>query len=118
LEQKQTAKSWNGGSKSKQPEQSLAALRKRHLAKGLRPLDPRKSMTTRKSKTVGIHLNDDEYAEIKARAGATAARSLGGYIKATAFDKPVSGIQSTFTLIYNRLTLTLNFIRSQHPSFF
>jgi len=46
-------------------------------------------MTTRKSKTVGIHLNDDEYAEIKARAGATAARSLGGYIKAAVFDKPV-----------------------------
>ena len=46
-------------------------------------------MTTRKSKTVGIHLNDEEYAEIKARAAAAAARSLGGYIKASVFDKPV-----------------------------
>jgi len=46
-------------------------------------------MTTRKSKTVGIHLNDDEYAEIKARADTAAARSLGGYIKAAVFDKPV-----------------------------
>jgi len=46
-------------------------------------------MTTRKSKTVGIHLNDEEYAEIKARADAAAARSLGAYIKAAVFDKPV-----------------------------
>jgi len=46
-------------------------------------------MTTRKSKTVGIHLNDKEYAEIKARADAAAARSLGSYIKAAIFDKPV-----------------------------
>jgi len=46
-------------------------------------------MTTRKSKTVGIHLNDDEYALIKARAEAAAARSLGGYIKASVFDQPV-----------------------------
>jgi len=46
-------------------------------------------MTTRKSKTVGIHLNDDEYAEIKERADTAAARSLGGYIKAAVFDKPV-----------------------------
>lgn len=64
-------------------------MRKRHLAKGLRPFEPCKSMTTRKSKTVGIHLNDEEYAEIKARAAAAAARSLGGYIKASVFDKPV-----------------------------
>jgi hypothetical protein len=64
-------------------------VRKRHLAKGLRPFEPCKSMTTRKSKTVGIHLNDEEYAEIKARAAAAAARSLGGYIKASVFDKPV-----------------------------
>jgi len=46
-------------------------------------------MTTRKSKTVGIHLNDAEYAEIKARADTAAARSLGAYIKAAVFDKPV-----------------------------
>jgi len=46
-------------------------------------------MTTRKSKTVGIHLNDAEYAEIKVRAEAAAARSLGAYIKATVFDNPV-----------------------------
>jgi len=46
-------------------------------------------MTARKSKTVGIHLNDDEYALIKARAEAAAARSLGAYIKATVFDKAV-----------------------------
>ncbi|MDQ7000886.1 MAG: plasmid mobilization relaxosome protein MobC [Mariprofundus sp.] len=46
-------------------------------------------MTTRKSKTVGIHLNDNEYAEIKARADTVAARSLGAYIKAIVFDAPV-----------------------------
>jgi len=46
-------------------------------------------MTTRKSKTVGIHLNDDEYAEIKARADTAAARSLGAYIKAIVFHAPV-----------------------------
>jgi len=100
-------------------QSSLLQLRTRDIwQRGCAPLDPCITMTTRKSKTVGIHLNDAEYAEIRARADAAAARSLGAYIKATAFDKPVSGIQSTFTLIYNRLTLTLNFIRSQHPSFF
>jgi len=46
-------------------------------------------MTTRKSKTVGIHLNDKEYAEIKERADTAAARSLGGYIKAIIFDSPI-----------------------------
>jgi len=89
FEQKQIAESWNSGSKFKQPEQSLAASRKRHLAKGLRPFEPCKSMTSRKSKTVGIHLNDEEYANVKARADTTAARSLGAYIKATVFDNPV-----------------------------
>ncbi len=43
-------------------------------------------MTTRKCKTVGIHLNDDEYAEIKHRTEIAAARSLGAYIKAVVFD--------------------------------
>ena len=56
---------------------------------GLRPLDPCKTMTARKSKTVGIHLNDDEYAAIKARADTAAARSLGAYIKAAVFDMPI-----------------------------
>jgi len=46
-------------------------------------------MKTRKSRTVGSHLNDDEYTLIKARAEAAAARSLGAYIKAAVFDKPV-----------------------------
>jgi len=46
-------------------------------------------MTTRKSKTVGIHLNDEEYANIKSRADIAAARSLGGYIKAVVFDKDI-----------------------------
>jgi hypothetical protein len=46
-------------------------------------------MTTRKSKTVGIHLNDAEYAKIKARADTAAARSLGAYIKAAVFDTPI-----------------------------
>jgi len=46
-------------------------------------------MTTRKSKTVGIHLNDDEYAEIEKRTELAAARSLGGYMKATVFNTPI-----------------------------
>jgi len=46
-------------------------------------------MITRKSKTVGIHLNDEEYAEIKERADTAAARSLGAYIKAIVFHAPV-----------------------------
>jgi len=46
-------------------------------------------MISRKSKTVGIHLNDDEYATIKARADIAAARSLGAYIKAVVFDTDI-----------------------------
>jgi len=46
-------------------------------------------MITRKSKTVGIHLNDDEYAEIEERTELAAARSLGGYMKATVFNTPM-----------------------------
>jgi len=46
-------------------------------------------MKIRKNKITGIHLNDDEYAKIQARADNAAARSLGGYIKAVIFDSPI-----------------------------
>jgi len=46
-------------------------------------------MTTRKNKTVGIHLNDGEYAAIKKRTNTAAARSLGAYIKAIVFHAPI-----------------------------
>jgi len=46
-------------------------------------------MTIRKNKTVGIHLNDGEYAVIKERAETAAARSLGAYIKAIVFHAPI-----------------------------
>jgi len=46
-------------------------------------------MKIRKNKITGIHLNDDEYAKVKARADNAAARSLGGYIKAVIFDSPI-----------------------------
>jgi len=66
-------------------------LRKRHLAKGLRPFDPCKNMITHKSKTVGIHLNDEEYAEIKTRADTSSVCPLGAYIKAVVFDENSHG---------------------------
>jgi len=46
-------------------------------------------MTTRKCKTIGIHLNDVEHAKIKERADTAAARSLGAYIKAVVFDTDI-----------------------------
>jgi len=44
---------------------------------------------TRKSMTVGIHLNDMEYAAIKERADNAAARSIGAFLKAVVFDAPI-----------------------------